>query len=123
MGIDSKGVQASLISKYNLKDEDCVRYVVNGPHMDSMAYSDNSIECFGTMPNAVEQGWFYVGEEGLLEYELELHLEVGDEVFWDDPDQGICSGYYKVKAKLTDEVYLIGNEAGSETQVYKQELR
>lgn len=51
--------------------------------------------------------------------------EIGDEVYWTDPDEGQSSGVYKILAKLTDDgedsVYLISNGT-SESEVYEHEL-
>lgn len=57
-------------------------------------------------------------------------LSIGDTVFWNDPDNGVSSGYYSVADVLADddgEVYedtivCLKNESGSEAEVYFSEL-
>lgn len=55
-----------------------------------------------------------------------INFEVGDEVYWNDPDGGTCSGLYTVKDKLVDDgnhsVWLIVNVKGSEVEVFQFEL-
>ena len=70
----------------------------------------------------------------LIEMESKLgalfNLKPGDEVFWNDPDEGISSGKYKILLISTisgfieskDSVLLLVNEHGSETEVYASEL-
>lgn len=54
---------------------------------------------------------------------MSIHdLHVGSEVFWNDPDAGICSGWYTIEEVVNDEVLRLRNEAGSEVEVYVQEL-
>jgi hypothetical protein len=48
-------------------------------------------------------------------------LSIGDEVQWNDPDNGQSSGIYKVLKIISDEIFLIGN-GYSETEVYWHEL-
>jgi hypothetical protein len=52
-----------------------------------------------------------------------MKYNIGDEVYWTDPDNNICSGIYKVKEiiSIDERVYLIGNES-SETEVFESEL-
>ena len=56
-------------------------------------------------------------------------LAPGDEVWWNDPDAGISSGYYNVAAILaeggvqsSETVLRLKNDAGSEIEVYTSEL-
>jgi hypothetical protein len=51
-------------------------------------------------------------------------LHVGAEVFWNDPDEGICSGYYKVHHISTDEIIIITplDGSGGITEVFIWEL-
>ena len=51
-----------------------------------------------------------------------MDLREGDEVYWNDPDNGICSGIYKIKKFLSADILLIGNEQGSEVEVFIYEL-
>jgi hypothetical protein len=50
---------------------------------------------------------------------------VGDEVYWNDPDDGACSGIYKV-IDINDDfsryVYLLRDSKGNETQAFEFEL-
>ena len=48
-------------------------------------------------------------------------LKIGDEVFWNDPDDGLTSNYYKIKQFLTDNIVLLANE-NSETEAFIHEL-
>jgi len=48
-------------------------------------------------------------------------FNVGDEVYWNDPDDGISSGYYKVVKVLSEEIYYISN-GHSEAEVFEHEL-
>jgi len=54
------------------------------------------------------------------EHDLELH--VGAEVYWNDPDDGVCSGFYEIVEFRNDIYVLLKNEAGSETEVFIHEL-
>jgi hypothetical protein len=57
------------------------------------------------------------------------NIEVGDKVYWNDPDQGLSSGVYEVAEIQTesglieypDDIILITN-GNSEAQVYLHEL-
>lgn len=46
---------------------------------------------------------------------------VGDEVWWNDPDHRISSGYYRVES-VRGEIITIKNEAGSTAQAFVHEL-
>ena len=48
-------------------------------------------------------------------------ITVGCTVYWEDPDNGACSGNYVVDS-IDGEIYNISNEVGSETQAYENEL-
>ncbi len=50
-----------------------------------------------------------------------MKFNVGDEVYWTDPDSDVSSGIYKITKILNDEVYLIDN-GYSETEVFEREL-
>jgi len=52
-------------------------------------------------------------------------LHPGDEIYWNDPDEGTCSRYYKIKnIELVPEsqVALIQDEDGSYLECYFREL-
>ena len=51
-----------------------------------------------------------------------MKFNIGDEVYWNDPDNGISSGYYKVIKIISEEILYIKNEH-SEAEVFKHELR
>ena len=61
---------------------------------------------------------------------LSTELNVGDEVFWNDPDHGISSGIYTIHAIHTEsgkllhssDVCFLKNDAGSEAEVFAHEL-
>tara|TARA_R100000149_G_C5877885_1_gene141982 strand:+ start:1908 stop:2150 length:243 start_codon:yes stop_codon:yes gene_type:complete len=46
--------------------------------------------------------------------------KVGDEVFWTDPDEGICSGNGKVTK--VGEIYSVKKDDGGELEAYEHEL-
>jgi len=48
-------------------------------------------------------------------------LKEGQEVFWNDPDDDICSGLYKVFEAKGEVVALI-NEAGSVVEAFDDEI-
>lgn len=58
-------------------------------------------------------------------------LDVGDEVSWEDPDDGTCSGIFFVTEIVTEngrlanmeDVLIIRNDQGSVVEVYASELR
>ena len=63
---------------------------------------------------------------------LELRkLDAGDEVRWEDPDDGVSSGVYFVTEVLTetgqvtdfDDMLVIRNTEGSHAEVFASELR
>jgi hypothetical protein len=57
-------------------------------------------------------------------------LNIGDEVYWVDPDDSLCSGVYKVQEIRTstgrvideDSVLVLTSSRGSVTDVYASEL-
>jgi|GEM_PF-1359028 len=61
---------------------------------------------------------------------LSTELNVGDEVFWNDPDQGISRGIHKIHAIHTEsgkllhanDLCVLANEAGSVAEVFAHEL-
>ena len=48
-------------------------------------------------------------------------LHKDDEVYWTDPDDDICSGYYLVQEILED-VLVLSNQSGSIVEVFKHEV-
>ncbi|KKM06825.1 hypothetical protein LCGC14_1740100 [marine sediment metagenome] len=48
-------------------------------------------------------------------------IKINDDVFWNDPNDNISSGYYKVIKIINDDVSLISNKVG-ETEVFNFEL-
>jgi hypothetical protein len=50
-----------------------------------------------------------------------MDLVVGDEVYWNDPDNGLTSSYYKVVKIISAEVVLLKNKT-SETEAFISEL-
>jgi len=51
-----------------------------------------------------------------------MKYNIGDEVFWNDPDEGICSGYGKV-TEVNGEIYSIKKDDGGELEAFENELR
>ena len=50
-----------------------------------------------------------------------MKYNIGDEVFWNDPDEGICSGYGKV-TEVNGEIYSIKKDDGGELEALEHEL-
>jgi len=50
-----------------------------------------------------------------------MKYEIGDEVYWNDPDEGICSGYGEV-TEVNGEIYSIKKHDGGEVEAFKDEL-
>lgn len=50
------------------------------------------------------------------------NLQIGDEVYWNDPDDGMCSGVFKIVEFINDTVVLLRNDSGSETEAFLNEL-
>ena len=73
--------------------------------------------------------WEYVGdswevdEEGITEVPCKFPLKSGDVVYWNDPDDGICSGVatYKRMAEPTSTVAIIEKD-GVEMECFLDEL-
>jgi hypothetical protein len=70
----------------------------------------------GDGPLTVE-GWSH----DIAFFGTEPKFAVGDEVFWHDPDDELCSGHYIVQAVVGD-IYRLRNDAGSETEAFEHEL-
>jgi len=49
-------------------------------------------------------------------------IHEGAEVYWNDPDAGICSGYYTVYRFLNDDVVVLTNKQGSLVEAFIHEL-
>jgi hypothetical protein len=49
-------------------------------------------------------------------------LHVGAEVYWTDPDRGLCSGYRQVAGFAGDDIIDLVDEYGGETQAFLHEL-
>jgi hypothetical protein len=52
----------------------------------------------------------------------ELLLDVGDEVFWHDPDEEACSGVYVIQEFVSKDIVRLRNDAGSEVEAFVSEL-
>ena len=73
--------------------------------------------------------WEYVGDswevdaEGITEVPCKFPLKSGDVVYWNDPDDGICSGVaiYKRMAEPTSTVAIIEKD-GVEMECFLDEL-
>lgn len=67
----------------------------------------------------------------LAEDDWRRGVKVGSEVYWEDPDEGISSGYYRVanihtesgEIESDDSILMLHSEAGSECEVYASELQ
>jgi len=44
------------------------------------------------------------------------------EVYWTDPDDGLCSGWYTIRTFISEEIVLLTNEEGSEVEAFVHEL-
>ncbi len=53
---------------------------------------------------------------------VELEFNEGDEVFWDDPDDGIGSGVYTIQEIYPDSDILLISNGYTETEVFAHEL-
>jgi len=52
------------------------------------------------------------------------NLDKGDEVFWEDPDDGKCSGLYTVlRNHKSSKILELENDSGSYVQVFWSEVR
>jgi len=75
---------------------------------------------YKAVDEAMEESFHEVGED------WREHLKPGDEVTWNDPDDGKCSGVYKVtsieEAGPSGPIYHLRNEEGSEVDAFEHEL-
>jgi hypothetical protein len=69
-----------------------------------------------------------IDDDGLVaafDEELELApdrgFKIGDEVFWRDPEDDLCSAYYTIKEFLTNEIVFLVNE-NSKTEAFLHEI-
>lgn len=54
---------------------------------------------------------------------MDRKFNPGDEVYWNDPDDGISSGYYIVVKYITDEILALRSEDwSSELEAFESEL-
>lgn len=59
--------------------------------------------------------FLYMGQD------KDLDLRVGDEVYWNDPDEGLCSGIFKV-LEIIGDIFVLQNDEGTELQAFRHEL-
>ena len=50
-----------------------------------------------------------------------MNLEVGFEVYWNDPDEHVCSGYGTI-VKIKGDIYCLKMDNGEEVEAFKYEL-
>ncbi len=50
-----------------------------------------------------------------------MNLEVGFEVYWNDPDEHVCSGYGTI-VKIKGDIYCLKMDNGEEVEAFKHEL-
>jgi hypothetical protein len=48
-------------------------------------------------------------------------FNIGDEVYWNDPEDGLCSAYYTIAELYNDDIVLLVN-GYSETEAFIHEL-
>ena len=57
---------------------------------------------------------------------LNMNLEIGFEVYWNDPDEGVCSGYGTIVDKHgrngKHQIYILKMDNGEEVEAFKHEL-
>ena len=51
----------------------------------------------------------------------ELDIRVDDEVYWNDPDDGLCSGYATV-VEINGDIFRLRTEHGSEIEAFRREI-
>jgi hypothetical protein len=50
-------------------------------------------------------------------------LQPGDEVYWNDPDEGACSRVYKIRTiEVLDEIVVIEEPSGAVLECFAKEL-
>ena len=50
-----------------------------------------------------------------------MNLEIGFEVYWNDPDEHVCSGYGTI-VKIKGDIYCLKMDNGEEVEAFKYEL-
>lgn len=50
-----------------------------------------------------------------------ITLNIGDEIYWNDPDDGLTSDHYTIKEFLSGDIVLLINDH-SETEAFLHEL-
>lgn len=50
-----------------------------------------------------------------------MNLEIGFEVYWNDPDEHVCSGYATIM-KIKGDIYCLKMDNGEEVEAFKHEL-
>jgi len=81
------------------------------------------------LPTASAMDAEYIPLSDATDY-IPNEINVGDQVFWNDPDQGLSSGIYTIDAVLTEngkllhgsDICLLKNDAGSQAEVFAHEL-
>ena len=55
-----------------------------------------------------------------------MKYEIGDEAYWNDPDEGVCSGYGTIVGKHgrngKHKIYILKMKDGSELECFQYEL-
>ncbi|MCL4526394.1 MAG: hypothetical protein M1492_07855 [Gammaproteobacteria bacterium] len=96
----------------------------NRQDSDEYAATEALVEKCPSLFATRDHAWSFLMEETHenLEPEEPCGFNVGDEVFWEDPDNGASSGYYTIR-EINGEILLIANQAGSQAEVFAHELR
>lgn len=47
----------------------------------------------------------------------------GDDVYWNDPDNGECSGLYRIAQVVDCDILLLERDDGTQWQVFTSEIR
>ena len=53
---------------------------------------------------------------------IRLDLEVGDEVYWNDPDDDLCSGNFIISEFLDNDIAFLVSEDGTELEAFLCEI-
>lgn len=87
----------------------------NGQIAESVTKIDGSyFECCFCNSNAK-----WTDEEESEQYSRN---DIGAEVYWNDPDDGECSGLRTIQSFKTDEIVILTDESGSITEAHISEL-
>jgi hypothetical protein len=64
------------------------------------------------------------GGGGQMTFEEALELHNGDEVYWNDPDEGLCSRYYTIQTITVrvDGLCVISDKQGTDLECWAEEL-